>query len=41
MINIQIEIDSKIWDQVACPECAVPLGYEEVKNMTNAEDFSK
>ncbi|THV78512.1 hypothetical protein D6D29_07605 [Aureobasidium pullulans] len=41
MIHIQVEIDSKMWDQVACPECAVLLGYEEVKNMTNAEDFSK
>lgn len=41
MVHIQVEIDSKMWDQVACPECAVLLGYEEVKNMTNAEDFSK
>ncbi|TIA23431.1 hypothetical protein D6C80_00615 [Aureobasidium pullulans] len=41
MVHIQVEIDSKMWDQVACPECAVVLGYEEVKNMTDAENFTK
>ncbi|THX55694.1 hypothetical protein D6D06_04768 [Aureobasidium pullulans] len=41
MVHIQVEIDSKMWDQVACPECAVLLGYEEVKNMTDAENFTK
>ncbi|THY16305.1 hypothetical protein D6D01_07734 [Aureobasidium pullulans] len=41
MLHIHNEIDSKMWDQVACPECAVLLGYEEVKNMTNAENFKK
>jgi hypothetical protein len=39
--HLQVEIDSKTWNEVACPECPVRLTYNEVENMANAEDFAK
>ncbi|KAH0264305.1 hypothetical protein KCU91_g12141, partial [Aureobasidium melanogenum] len=39
--HVEVEIDSKNWDQVACPECEIVLEYNEVKKMTSAEKFEK
>ena len=39
--HLETEIDSKSWDEVACPECPVTLTYKEVKDMTSAENFAK
>jgi hypothetical protein len=39
--HLKVEIDSKIWDEVACPECPVRLTYNEIENMADAEDFAK
>lgn len=39
--HVEVEIDSKNWDQVACPECPTILEYNEVKKMTSAEKFEK
>jgi len=39
--HLEVEIDSKTWDEVACPECPVKLTYSEVENMANPEDFAK
>lgn len=39
--HLKVEIDSKVRDEVACPECPVRLAYNEVMNMTNAVDFAK
>lgn len=39
--HLETEIDSKTWDQVACPECPTTLTYKEVKDMTSAENFAK
>lgn len=39
--HVEVEIDSKNWDQVACPECAIVLEYNEVKKMTSSEKFEK
>ncbi|KAI4738723.1 hypothetical protein E4T50_10806 [Aureobasidium sp. EXF-12298] len=38
--HLNNEIDSKNWDEVACPECPITLTYKEVENMTNAENFA-
>ncbi|KAG9747735.1 hypothetical protein KCU73_g7274, partial [Aureobasidium melanogenum] len=39
--HLEVEIDSKSWDEVACPECPIKLTYQEVEHMTNAENFAK
>lgn len=39
--HLEVEIDSKNWDEVACPECPIKLTYQEVEHMTNAENFAK
>jgi hypothetical protein len=39
--HLKVEIDSKTWDEVACPECPVRLTYNEVENMADPEDFTK
>ncbi|CAD0098973.1 unnamed protein product, partial [Aureobasidium mustum] len=39
--HLEVEIDSKNWDEVACPECPTKLTYQEVESMTNAENFAK
>ncbi|KAH0020868.1 hypothetical protein KCU78_g6320, partial [Aureobasidium melanogenum] len=39
--HLENEIDSKGWNEVACPECSIMLTYKEVKNMTTAENFAK
>ncbi|KAI4831225.1 hypothetical protein E4T44_09621 [Aureobasidium sp. EXF-8845] len=39
--HLKVEIDSKTWDEVACPECPVRLTYNEVENMADPEDFAK
>jgi hypothetical protein len=39
--HLKTEIDSKNWDEVACPECPITLAYKEVKDMTSAENFAK
>ena len=39
--HLEVEIDSKTWDELACPECPVRLTYNEVENMSNADDFAK
>jgi hypothetical protein len=39
--HLENEIDSKTWDEVACPECPITLTYKEVKDMTSAENFAK
>ena len=39
--HVEVEIDSKQWDEIACPECTITLSFEEVKNMTSTESFVK
>lgn len=39
--HLDNEIDSKNWDEVACPECPVTLTYKEVKDMTSTGNFAK
>ncbi|KAH0362143.1 hypothetical protein KCU65_g8209, partial [Aureobasidium melanogenum] len=39
--HVETEIDSKNWDEVACPECPIKLTYAEVDHMTYAEDWDK
>jgi hypothetical protein len=39
--HLENEIDSKSWDEVACPECSITLTYKEVKDMTSTENFAK
>jgi hypothetical protein len=39
--HLKTEIDSKNWDEVACPECSITLTYKEVKDMTSTENFAK
>ncbi|KAI4828019.1 hypothetical protein E4T44_09914 [Aureobasidium sp. EXF-8845] len=39
--HLENEIDSKAWDEVACPECPITLTYKEVKDMTSVEKFAK
>ncbi|KAI4721530.1 hypothetical protein E4T48_02122 [Aureobasidium sp. EXF-10727] len=39
--HLKIEISSKNWDDVACPECPIALTYKEVKDMTTTENFAK
>ncbi|CAD0110920.1 unnamed protein product [Aureobasidium uvarum] len=39
--HLEIEIDSKNWDEVACPECPTALTFTEVKDMTTAQNFAK
>jgi hypothetical protein len=41
LTHLENEIDSKSWDEVACPECSVTLTYREVKDMTSPENFAK
>ncbi|KAG9674625.1 hypothetical protein KCU95_g11718, partial [Aureobasidium melanogenum] len=39
--HLENEIDSKSWNEVACPECSITLTYKEVKTMTTARNFAK
>lgn len=39
--HLKSEIDSKDWNEVACPECPITLTYKEVKNMTTTRNFAK
>ncbi|CAD0084675.1 unnamed protein product [Aureobasidium vineae] len=39
--HLEVEIDSKNWEDVACPECPVKLTYQEFENMAAPEDFAK
>jgi hypothetical protein len=39
--HLETELDSKNWDQVACPECPVVLTYREVKSLTDPVRFAK
>lgn len=39
--HIEVEINSKHWNQVACPECTATLSFDEVKSMANNESFAK
>ncbi|KEQ68764.1 hypothetical protein M436DRAFT_57838 [Aureobasidium namibiae CBS 147.97] len=39
--HIEVEIDSKQWNEVACPECMTTLSFHEVKSLTNDESFAK
>ncbi|KAG9528374.1 hypothetical protein KCU93_g4402, partial [Aureobasidium melanogenum] len=39
--HLKSEIDSKDWNEVACPECPIMLTYKEVKNMTTTRNFAK
>lgn len=39
--HLESEIDSKEWNEVACPECSIALTYREVKSMTTARKFAK
>lgn len=39
-MHLENEINTKLWDQVSCPECEAVLEYHEVKNMGISEDHS-
>lgn len=39
--HVKVEIDSKQWDEIACPECTATLSCEEVKSMTSTGSFVK
>lgn len=39
--HVEVQIDTRNWDEVSCPECNVVLAFHEVKNMTNKDYFDK
>ncbi|PMD43841.1 hypothetical protein L207DRAFT_266620 [Hyaloscypha variabilis F] len=38
---IKNELDSKIWNQIKCPECPIQLVYEDIKRLADEETFSR
>lgn len=38
---IKSELDSKIWNQITCPECRILLIYEDIKCLADTETFSR
>lgn len=40
-ISIKTEFDSKIWNQIHCPECHGRLDYEDVERQADRETFAK
>jgi hypothetical protein len=38
---IKIDLDSKIWNQIKCPECSILLIYDDIRRLADPETFSR
>lgn len=38
---IRTDLDSKIWNQIKCPECNIPLIYDDVKRLADPDTFAR
>ncbi|CZR59768.1 uncharacterized protein PAC_09662 [Phialocephala subalpina] len=38
---ISNDLTSKIWNQIKCPECSIPLVYEDIKRLADPNTFAK
>ncbi|KAF8862455.1 hypothetical protein BDZ45DRAFT_739439 [Acephala macrosclerotiorum] len=38
---ISNDLTSKIWNQIKCPECSIPLVYEDIKRLATPSTFAK
>jgi len=38
---IKSDLDSKIWNQIGCPECKAVLIYEDIKRLADDETFAR
>ncbi|THX95683.1 hypothetical protein D6D02_07434 [Aureobasidium pullulans] len=40
-MHLDVEVDSKMWDQVSCPQCPSLLQQHEIQNLATPECFAK
>ncbi|THY30266.1 hypothetical protein D6D01_03279 [Aureobasidium pullulans] len=40
-MHLDVEVDSKMWDQVSCPQYPSPLQQHEIQNLATPESFAK
>lgn len=38
---IRSDLESKIWNQIKCPECKILLIYEDIKRLADPETFTR
>lgn len=39
--SIKIDLETKIWDQIKCPECKILLNYDDIKRLADPVTFSR
>lgn len=39
--SIASDLENKIWNQIACPECPALLEYEDIRRLADAESFAR
>ncbi|THZ86004.1 hypothetical protein D6C84_02879 [Aureobasidium pullulans] len=40
-MHLDVEVDSKMWDQISCPQCPSLLQQHEIQNLATPECFAK
>lgn len=39
--SIKIDLDSKIWNQIKCPECGITLIYDDIRRLADPDTFAR